>query len=250
MDSGWVKLHRKITDSRVFQNDGLFKVWIWCLCRASHKKEWVILKTGKGNIEVEVEPGQFVFGRNSASKNLRMPPSSIRNRMEKLKNIGNLDIKQDNQYSLITIINWHTYQVIENKEDRKEDKQRTGKGQAKDTYKNDKNDKNDIKHIVEFMNSILETEYKTTTAKTNQLIHARLNEGFTVENFKTVILKKHKEWRYNPDMVKFLRPETLFGVKFESYLNQHENNPEKEKLKKIQTATEYLTEKEMERKSV
>jgi len=42
----------------------------------------------------------------------------------------------------------------------------------------------------------------------------------------------------------------LFGVKFESYLNQHENNPEKEKLKKIQTATEYLTEKEVERKSV
>lgn len=54
---------------------------------------------------------------------------------------------------------------------------------------------------------------------------ARKNEGFTLDDFKTVIAKKAAEWGKEPekgqkDMRPYLRPETLFGTKFESYLNQ------------------------------
>jgi uncharacterized phage protein (TIGR02220 family) len=52
------------------------------------------------------------------------------------------------------------------------------------------------------------------------LISARLNEGFTVQDFKTVIDNKVSSWFGNKDMEKFLRPETLFGTKFEGYLNE------------------------------
>lgn len=76
--------------------------------------------------------------------------------------------------------------------------------------------------IINILNSICETKFKASSDKTKTLIKARIHEGFTVDDFKTVITKKHKEW-YNTEWAKYLRPETLFGTKFESYLNQSES---------------------------
>jgi hypothetical protein len=121
-------------NSRVFMNADLWRVWCWCLLKASYKERWVTMKTGKGSSEVHLMPGQFVFGRKKASKELKMPPSSIRNRIVKLKKMRNVDIQPDTHWSIITIINWKAYQVTKIKEDSDEDMQRTGKGQAKDTY--------------------------------------------------------------------------------------------------------------------
>lgn len=108
--------------------------------KASFKKRWVSVKTGKSEIEVEILPGQFVYGRLSAAKKLKMKPSTVRNRMEKLKKMRNLDIKEDRQYSIVSIINWEAYQNIEETKGQRrgqpEDSQRTCKGQPKDTNKN------------------------------------------------------------------------------------------------------------------
>lgn len=73
--------------------------------------------------------------------------------------------------------------------------------------------------IVDHLNQRAGTHYKATTASTRKLIKARLKEGFTVDEFKTVIDKKCADWLNNKDMAQYLRPETLFGPKFESYLN-------------------------------
>lgn len=73
--------------------------------------------------------------------------------------------------------------------------------------------------IVTFLNEKAGTKYHSTSAKTKKLIHARFEDGFKLDDFKTVITKKTDEW-LNTDMAKYLRPETLFGTKFESYLNQ------------------------------
>lgn len=75
------------------------------------------------------------------------------------------------------------------------------------------------KYIVEYLNEKAGTRYKYTSKATQDKIKARCNEGFTIDDFKTVIDKKCIEW-LETDMQKFLRPETLFGTKFESYLNQ------------------------------
>lgn len=85
--------------------------------------------------------------------------------------------------------------------------------------------KNDIpyKEITEYLNNRTGASYRHTTNKTKDLIKARFNEGFTLDDFKEVIDKKGSEWM-NTDMQKYLRPETLFGTKFESYLNQQVNN--------------------------
>ena len=75
------------------------------------------------------------------------------------------------------------------------------------------------KEIIDYLNLKANTNYKYTTKKTKDCIKARFNEGFTLEDFKLVIDNKTNEW-INTEMEKYLRPETLFGNKFESYLNQ------------------------------
>lgn len=75
------------------------------------------------------------------------------------------------------------------------------------------------KEIIDYLNLKSGSNYKYTSQKTKDLIKARINNGFTIEDFKKVIDKKSQEW-LGTDFEKFLRPETLFGNKFEGYLNQ------------------------------
>ncbi|MEE1061289.1 MAG: conserved phage C-terminal domain-containing protein [Ruminococcus sp.] len=75
-----------------------------------------------------------------------------------------------------------------------------------------------VKEIVEYLNAKVGTSYKASTKATQKHINARLKEGYTVDDFKKVINRKTEEWQ-NTDMSKYLRPDTLFGAKFESYLN-------------------------------
>lgn len=84
----------------------------------------------------------------------------------------------------------------------------------------DNNYINIIKDIIDYLNLVLNTNYRYKTVNTQKHINARLNDGYVFEDFKTVIDKKVKEWKGTP-MEKFLRPDTLFGTKFESYLNQN-----------------------------
>ena len=82
----------------------------------------------------------------------------------------------------------------------------------------------EIRDIVEYLNEKAGTNYRYTSEKTKKLIKARMNEKFTVENFYSVIDKKTAEW-LNTEQEKYLRPETLFGTKFEGYLNQKNGKP-------------------------
>jgi len=68
------------------------------------------------------------------------------------------------------------------------------------------------------LNSKAGKNYRALNKTTQSHINARLSEGFTVEDFKTVIDKKCTEW-IGTDFEQYLRPVTLFGTKFEAYLN-------------------------------
>lgn len=76
-----------------------------------------------------------------------------------------------------------------------------------------------IKSIVAYLNQKAGTKYKPTSKTTQEHIHARLVEGYTVDDFKAVIDKKCAQWKNDPKMAEYLRPSTLFGTKFEGYLN-------------------------------
>ena len=88
-----------------------------------------------------------------------------------------------------------------------------------------------VQEIICYLNSKMNTHYKPTTASTVKKIKARLKEGFSVDDFKTVIDKKYDDWAGDDKMVAYLRPDTLFGTKFESYLNQQVADYSKAKCK-------------------
>ena len=80
-------------------------------------------------------------------------------------------------------------------------------------------DNNIYSLVIDYLNKKANTNYRPTTKNTQSFINARLKEGYTVEDFKKVIDSKSKEW-LNTDFEKYLRPATLFGSKFENYLNE------------------------------
>lgn len=76
-----------------------------------------------------------------------------------------------------------------------------------------------VPKIIDYLNERIGASYRSSTKKTKALIKARQAEGFVYQDFINVINKKAEEWM-GTDMQQYLRPETLFGTKFESYLNQ------------------------------
>lgn len=81
------------------------------------------------------------------------------------------------------------------------------------------------KQIINYLNEKLGTKYKPNASKNKTVINARLNEGYQLEDFKTVIDNKYADWANDQKMAKFLRPETLFGTKFDGYLNEKPKQP-------------------------
>lgn len=78
-----------------------------------------------------------------------------------------------------------------------------------------------IKEIIDYLNSKTNSRYTYKNKSYNKHITARLSEGYTVDDFKTVIDKKCDEWLGDSKMENYLTPDTLFAPsKFEKYLNQ------------------------------
>ena len=82
-----------------------------------------------------------------------------------------------------------------------------------------------ITEIVDYLNEKANTSYRTSAEYAKTHIRARLREGFTIDDFKAVIDGRVKAWANDPKMSEYLRPQTLFGTKFESYLNASKAKP-------------------------
>lgn len=100
----------------------------------------------------------------------------------------------------------------ETKEKKKKSAYAEGQAQPDHTFSDQ------VKEIVDYLNEKTGKHYQAKTDKTRRLIHARMKEGFSVDDFKKVIDNKlHDDWFVKKG---FMRPETLFGTKFEGYLNE------------------------------
>ena len=75
------------------------------------------------------------------------------------------------------------------------------------------------KEIIDYLNSKTGKNYRDNVQKNRSLIKARWSEGYRLEDFKQVIDNMFKDWS-GTKYAKYLRPETLFGTKFDGYLNQ------------------------------
>ena len=123
-NNGWIKLHRKIIDSAVFENPKILKLWIWCLCKASHKG----YETMVGNQIVVLQEGQFIFGREKASYELKIKESMVYKYIKLLEKLEMINIKSNNKFSIITIEKWAFYQFDNDEEQQQKEQQRNNKG--------------------------------------------------------------------------------------------------------------------------
>jgi hypothetical protein len=125
MNRGYVRLWRKSLDAGWLRNHKLWAFWSYCLLKASYREYDAIV----GLQIIHLLPGQFIFGLKKASEETGLTIREIRTILDFLKKAGNLTIKTTNKFSIITIVNWHTYQPQENENDTQNDKQVANKGQ-------------------------------------------------------------------------------------------------------------------------
>lgn len=94
------------------------------------------------------------------------------------------------------------------------------------------------KDVIDYLNQQTGKNYKSTTKKNQTVIRARTDEGFSLDDFKRVIDNKVAEWK-GTNMEKYLRPETLFGTKFEGYLNQKTKSTGMDQLERMKYDESY-----------
>lgn len=145
LSTGYIKLYRKIEDSIVWTNSDMLKLWLLCLTKAAHT-ERKFLFNGK---ELRLEAGQFVTGRKSLTDdfNKGVKPKDKANErtlwryIKQLEKEEMLSINSNAQYSVISIVNWCSYQ----QSDQQLSNDCPTPVHQVSTNKNDKNDKNDKK---------------------------------------------------------------------------------------------------------
>lgn len=76
--------------------------------------------------------------------------------------------------------------------------------------------------VVRYLNERVGSSFKPGSKRTVNLIEKQVSEGYGFQDFQHVIDLKAEQWGPDPEMRRYLRPETLFGPKFESYVNERE----------------------------
>lgn len=192
MNRGYVKVWRKIQDSDILKNHKYCTFFLWCLTKASHKRVTVIV----GYQPVALEPGQFIFGRRMAAIELGMTEREIRTCLQISKKSNFATIKTTNKFSIITIINWPTYQGQET--DARPAKRPTGDQQAT-TNKNVKNVKKKDPDFFSSRFSALRDQYPSDFQKNIDEILAAISStrkrGKITDSVKLQILEG---WRRFP----------------------------------------------------
>lgn len=222
---GYVKLFRSIEKWEWYTDTDTKCLFLHCLIKANHHpRKW------HGII---IEAGSFVTSYEHLSTETGISVRSLRTSLNKLKSTGELTSHSTNRFTVINVAKWRDYQSQDDINDtpvvNQKETQETSNRQTTDkqptTNKNDKNYKNEknknkdyVEKAILYLNAQTKHHYKTTDANSKH-ISARLNDGYTIKQILQVIHNKVLEWEDDLKMKKFLRPETLFGSKFDSYLN-------------------------------
>lgn len=217
--NGYIKIWRKMTEWEWYQDGNTFRVFMHLLLLANHEdKKW------KGLL---IKRGQRVTSLNKLSAELGLSKQEIRTALCKLQATHEITCEATHKHTVVTIENYSNYQV----DTRESNTQNNTQPNTVATLnKNDKNiriQENNIyivEQVVDYLNLKANTKYRSNSSKTQKCINARIHEGYTEEDFYKVIDNKCTDW-LGTEWEKFLRPETLFGTKFENYLNQPVRKP-------------------------
>jgi hypothetical protein len=140
---GWIKLHRKFINWEWFDNNNMVKLFIYLLLNCNHQdNNWH---------GINIKRGQFLTSIDKLSKNLKLTNQQTRTLIGKLKMSGELTSETTNQFTILTLVNYNTYQdektkINKQNNDKITNEQQTTNKQTnnKQEDKKEKNDKNKI----------------------------------------------------------------------------------------------------------
>jgi DNA replication protein DnaD len=145
---GWIKLHRKIQEHWIYQEDRKFsryEAWLDLIMLANHKRTTVVL----GNELVETQPGQVITSEAKLMKRWDWGKNRLRAFLGLLEADGMIIKKTDRKKTILTICNYRVYHETEEENGPRVDRRRTSSGPQTDTIKNVKNEKKNKKEVVE-----------------------------------------------------------------------------------------------------
>jgi len=212
-----------------------YKIWFPIIIQF-HKQETVIIKL---NVPLDISKSTYYrvinYGLNVFPKHVKMY-SLIKNYSELILSIN--EKPYDEKISLEPKI--ETIEAEPIQAEQIVEKPKAPRKKATETsYPNEV-----YEDIVNFLNQATGKNYKTNSVINRKFITQRLNDGFTLEDFRQVISVKSTNW-LGSKMEQFLRPETLFSNKFESYLNENivsnaPNSNLKNTYDQVSIATEFF----------
>lgn len=232
MAEGFVQFPRWMFTDEVLNHDEVY--WcLWCRLMANaNYADGTVIFNGK---PMTIHKNQLIVTRKKLKSFVPFASESkierVLNNLEKAGYIEQLKNRQGRLVSLVfSTSTQKSEQQMNNKrttDEQQTDNRWTQNNKNKESNKN-KEGKKDIlssnldtvKSVVDYLNEKCGTKYKHSSTETQRLIVARINQGFSLEDFKQVIDNKVSDWGNDSQMSKFLRPQTLFSNKFESYLNQ------------------------------
>ena len=129
--SGWIKLHRQITDWEWYDDHNTFRLFIHLLLKANHKE-----RSYRGTT---IEVGCIMTGRELLSKETGLSVQQIRTCLERLKLTNEITIKSDKQGTIIQVVKYKDYQVSTNESTTNQ----PTSNQQVTTNNNDNKEKND-----------------------------------------------------------------------------------------------------------
>ena len=148
--SSFIKLDRNILESPLFDDAETLKLWIYLLTNTAYEERTVSV----GNQIIELEKGQLIVGRKKLAEILRTTESKVYRMLLKLKANNSIDIKPNNKFSLITIVNWAKYQGKSPKsEQQNEQPFEQQMNNKRTTNEQQTNTNKEIKNIKKYINN-------------------------------------------------------------------------------------------------
>lgn len=194
--AGFIKLHRKFLKWE-WQNDSkMVHLFLYIILSANFEpKKW------QG---IPIERGQFITGLKSLSLNTGLSIQSIRTCLKKLQNTKEITIKPTNKYSVITVVNYNTYQLREDTTNKQTNKPTTNNQQSNNiqstTTKKDKkvnNDKNKIDFNI-FWNLYNKKVDKVKSKKEWDALDADIQDKIIKMLPKYIMINHDLKYRKNP----------------------------------------------------
>ena len=254
LDTGFVKIYRSLLNWEWYDDVVTKTVFLHLLLTVSiDDQKWH---------GIVVKRGSRVASYAKLAEETRLSVQQIRTAISHLESTGELTRSKHAKFTVFAINNYDEYQQATGKSTVNQQGANRVTTRYQQQYKKDKKDKKDknniyiaenpefeaakskksdakpYQEIVDYLNQMAGTSYSSNSKATQAIIRARLAEGYTVEDFKRVIDNKCTDW-IGTQWEEYLRPSTLFGTKFENYLNRKQTKQQKQQQETVSNAELY-----------